>query len=76
MAKRTQHVISSSGGWGVKASGSSRLTRYFDTKPAAISFGRSLSSRQKTELFIHKEDGTIQDRRSYGSNSFPPRYKR
>jgi hypothetical protein len=69
MAKRTQHVIPSSGGWGVKASGASRLTKHFDTKEPAISYGESLSSRQKTVLFIHKKDGTIQNRRSYSSDS-------
>jgi hypothetical protein len=35
--------------------------------------GRKLAQRNKSELVIHKQDGKIGDRRSYGNDPFPPR---
>jgi uncharacterized protein YdaT len=74
MAKKSNHVIPSrEKGWAVKKSGSSRTSKSFDTKEKAIEFGREISKREKTELFIHKKDGTIQNRNSYGRDPFPPK---
>ena len=78
MAKKSNHVIPSKekGGWAVKKSGSTKSSRSFDKKSEAVEYGRKLSRREKTELYIHKRDGTIQDRNSYGKDPFPPRDKR
>ncbi|QNL22655.1 DUF2188 domain-containing protein [Hyphobacterium sp. CCMP332] len=78
MAKKSNHVIPSqkSGGWSVKKSGSTRSSRIFETKEKAIKYGRAISKNEKTELFIHKKDGTIQNRNSYGNDPFPPRDKK
>lgn len=78
MAKKTNHVIPSKkkGGWAVKKSGSARTSRSFETKDEAVKYGRKLSKQEKTELFIHKKDGTIQNRNSYGKDPFPPRDKK
>lgn len=75
MSKKTNHVVPSSqkGGWAVKKSGSIRSSRSFDTKKKAVKYGRLLSRKEKTELFIHKRDGTIQNRNSYGNDPFPPK---
>jgi uncharacterized protein YdaT len=78
MAKRSNHIVPSSqkGGWIVKKSGSSRSSHSFDTKEEAIKYGRKLSKKEHTELFIHRKDGTIQNRNSYGKDPFPPRDKK
>jgi hypothetical protein len=68
MTKKSNHVIPSSSGWAVKKSGSFRASRTFDTKDKAIIYGRDLSKTEKTELYIHKKNGMIQDRDSYGNN--------
>ncbi len=75
--KRSNHVIPSreKGGWAVKKSGSARTSKSFSTKSEAVRYGRKLSKREKTELFIHRKDGTIQNRNSYGNDPFPPRDK-
>jgi uncharacterized protein YdaT len=78
MARKSNHIVPSSqkGGWTVKKSGSIRASRSFNTKDAAIKYGRELSKKEHTELFIHRKDGTIQNRNSYGKDPFPPRDKK
>jgi hypothetical protein len=75
MSKRSNHVVPSKkrGGWTVKKSGSSRASQSFDRKEDAVKYGRELSRKEKTELYIHKRDGKIQDRNSYGKDPFPPK---
>ena len=74
MSKKTNHVVSSkSGGWAVKKSGSSKASKIFGTKEDAKKYAVKISKKEKTELYIHKKDGTIQNRNSYGSDPFPPR---
>lgn len=67
MSKKSNHVVPSSerGGWAVKKSGSATATKSFNRKEDAIKYGRELSRNEKTELYIHKKDGRIQDRSSY-----------
>lgn len=75
MTRKSNHVIPSSekGGWAVKKSGSSKVSRSFDRKEEAVKYGRELSRREQTELYIHKKDGRIQERNSYGKDPFPPK---
>lgn len=75
MAKRSNHVVPSSkpGGWAVKKAGSIRATKSFSQKEEAVKFARELSRREMTELYIHKKDGTVQERNSYGKDPFPPK---
>lgn len=77
MSRKSNHVVPSKGqGWAVKKSGAVRASRSFETKDAAVKYGRSISRNEKTELYIHKKDGTIQNRNSYGNDPFPPRDKK
>lgn len=61
------------GGWNVRKGGSTRATKHFDTKKEAVSWGREVSKKQRSELVIHKRDGTILRKDSYGKDPFPPR---
>lgn len=76
MTKRSNHVVPSTSGWSVKKSGSSKASRTFATKENAIAFGRKLSIHEKTELYIHKKNGMIQNKNSYGNDPNPPKDKR
>jgi hypothetical protein len=76
MAVKTNHVVPSSSGWAVKKSGSSRASRVFTTKDKAVSYGRTLSINEKTELYIHKRNGMIQNKNSYGNDPCPPKDKK
>lgn len=77
MIKRSNHVVpSKSSGWSVKKSGSSRASRNFETKDKAVEYARELSKSEKTELYIHKQNGMIQNKDSYGKDPNPPKDKK
>ena len=76
MAKSNQHVIPEDGGWAVRKQGAARVTKVFNTQNEAVQFARTLAKKNSGELFIHKADGTIRDRKSYGNDPCPPRDKK
>lgn len=71
--KKNQHVVPVGDRWGVRREGSDRLTRIVDTQRDAIDIGRGYARRQGSELVIHRPDGTIRDRDSYGNDPCPPK---
>ena len=76
MAKKSNHVVPSrSSGWAVKKSGAVKSSKNFTTKDKAVEYAVKLSRNEKTELYIHKGNGIIQDKRSYGNDPHPPRDK-
>lgn len=76
MAKKTNHVVPSSSGWAVKKSGASRASRVFATKDKAVDYGIELSKSEKTELYIHKQNGMIQNKNSFGNYPCTPKNKK
>ena len=73
MSKRNQHVVKHPEGWAVKGAGASRATSVHTTQREAIEHGREIAKNQKTEFFIHGQNGQIRERDSYGNDPFPPR---
>jgi hypothetical protein len=76
MAKGTKshHVMPAlDGGWSVKRTGSARASKHFPTKAAAESWGRMQSIKDRSELVIHRRDGTIARKDSHGKDPYPPR---
>lgn len=49
----------------MKPSGSDRITRHFDTKKDAASFGRQLAKVRGLGIVIHRSDGSIMEKRDY-----------
>ena len=77
MPRKTHHVVpKSTGGWDVKKGGGERAIKHFDNKKEAVDFAREVSINQRSELIIHKQDGTIQKADSHGGDPCPPRDKR
>jgi len=77
MAKKTQHVVPNpNGGWNVKRGGATRATESFETQSEAIKKAIKISKNQGSELYIHRKDGTIREKNSYGKDPCPPRDKR
>ncbi|MGJ5620274.1 DUF2188 domain-containing protein [Sulfitobacter sp. MF3-043] len=68
MATKSQHVVPKGGKWAVRKSGASKVTRTYSTQKEAIQEAQKIAKIQKTELYIHREDGRIRDRRSYGND--------
>lgn len=74
MAKKSHHVVPDpNGGWSVKKGGTTRASKHFDTKKAAVSWGREVSKKQRSEFVVHKRDGTIERKDSYGQDPLSPR---
>jgi hypothetical protein len=71
---KNQHVVTDgSGGWGVRGEGNSRLTSRHETQADAINAGRDIARNQGSELLIHRPNGQIRDRDSYGNDPYPPK---
>lgn len=66
---KNQHIVPhSKGGWAIKTIQAEKPSRIFTTKKDAVAHGIEIARKYKTELFIHRKDGRIEDRRSYGAN--------
>lgn len=77
MRKVSRHVVPNpKGGWSVRHSGADRAGRVFDTQEAAVKYGRRVAKDERTELYVHRKDGTIRTKDSYGNDPLPPRDKR
>ena len=70
---KNQHVVKTPDGWGVQGEHNSRITQKFDTQKEAIAKAREIANNQKSELFIHGENGQIRERNSYGNDPYPPK---
>lgn len=71
--KKNQHVVPTGDGWGVKGEGNERLTSHHDTQGRAVEAAREIAIRNRSEVVIHRPDGRIRDRDSYGNDPFPPK---
>lgn len=69
---KNQHIVPKDNGWAVKGAGNSKVTKTFETQKDAIDFGRQIAKNQESELVIHRKDGTIRDKDSYGNDPAPP----
>lgn len=69
MSKNSKHVVPSpSGGWAVKNTGALRATRTFDTQAKAVTFAQKVAKKTHSELYVHRKDGTILTKDSYGND--------
>ncbi len=73
MAKRNQHVVPHKDGWAVRGAGSQRASSVHRTQKDAIRSARNTALRQRTEMVIHRPNGQIRDRNSYGNDPYPPK---
>ena len=71
---KNQHVTPHpDGGWQVKGAGNERATARTSTQAEAISIATSIAINQNSEVVIHRPNGQIRDKNSYGNDPFPPR---
>jgi hypothetical protein len=69
---RNQHVVPRDGTWAVRGAGNTRDTSHHATQGEAIDAAREIAQNQQSEMFIHRTNGQIRERNSYGSDPFPP----
>ncbi len=73
MSKKNQHVVPRGDDWAVKGAGNERATSLHNTQKEAIDTAREIAKNQEAELVIHRKDGRIRDKDSYGNDPFPPK---
>lgn len=72
--KKNQHVTPHpDGGWQVKGAGNKKATVRTETQSEAINIAREIAKNQESELVIHRSNGQIRDKDSYGNDPCPPR---
>ena len=70
---KNQHVVPHGNGWAVRGAGNSRVTSNHDTQSDAAKAAREIAINQKSEVLIHRPNGQIRDRDSYGNDPYPPK---
>lgn len=70
---KNQHVVPHGGAWGVRGAGNSRVTSTHKTQAEAQTAAREIAINQRSEVVIHRPDGRIRDKDSYGNDDHPPR---
>jgi len=75
MRKKAIHVVPTNNGWNVERDNAQRPSKNFNNKNEAQDYAINLAKQDKTELYIHKKDGTIGAERSYGNDPCPPKDK-
>lgn len=77
MAKNDRHVTPHpKGGWQDKRAGADRATSRHPTQREAVDAARERARREHSEVVIHRPDGTIRDKDSYGNDPCPPKDKK
>jgi len=77
MTKKNQHVVPTGDGkWGIRGEGNSKVTKKTPTQTEAIDIARDIAKNQSSEVVIHRKDGKIRDKDSYGNDPIPPEDKK
>ena len=71
--RKNQHVVPRKGSWAVRGEGNERATNVTPTQKEAIDIARGIAKNQQSELVIHRRDGRIRERDSYGNDPYPPK---
>ncbi|MFG1691308.1 DUF2188 domain-containing protein [Gemmatimonadota bacterium] len=71
-SKKAHHVVlCPSGGWSVKRGGAVRASKHLKTKWQAVRQGRAISRKHNTDLYVHNEDGTVEQKESLRKDPNP-----
>jgi Uncharacterized protein conserved in bacteria (DUF2188) len=73
MARKRYDVSPDGDDWKLTTGG--KTVRKFDTKEPAVQAGAKQARREpgKSQLVIHRKDGTIEDERTYKKDPYPPK---
>jgi uncharacterized protein YdaT len=59
--------------WAVVRDNYDKVSAYLNTKQDAVDRAKSIAKRDHVELLIHRKNGFITDRESYGNDPCPPK---
>ena len=72
MSGKAQHVAPNPrGGWSVRRTGATRAARVFRTESEAMRYAREKAREERSDLFVHRDDGTVREMDRYGSDPSP-----
>jgi hypothetical protein len=73
---KNQHVVPKGKDWAVKGEGNKKATVIVPTQGKAIEKAKEIAKKQESEVVIHRPDGKIRDKDSYGNDPNPPKDKK
>ena len=73
MTRKNQHVVPRGDKWAVVGEGNSKATAITKTQQEAIKVARPIAQNNQSEVVIHRPNGQIRDKDSYGNDPNPPR---
>jgi len=71
--KKNVHVTPKGENWQVKTANSNKAYRVVDTQKEAIQIAKTVAINNQSELLIHRQNGQIRAKDSYGNDTFPPK---
>ncbi len=71
--KGNQHITPRGNQWSVTGAGNSRATAVVSTQREAVNIAKPIASNQGGDVIIHRRNGQIRERNSYGNDPFPPK---
>lgn len=60
-----QHVVPHENAWAVKREGNKRITSKHRKQSTAIKKAKNIARKHKSDVIIHRSDGSIRDRVNY-----------
>ena len=73
MGKNSHVVRNSNGGWSVKQERAQKSSGNFDTQKQAIGKAIQIAKNNEQEVVIHRINGQIRQKNSYGNDTYPPK---
>lgn len=70
---KNQHVVFRNEKWAVLGEGNEKVTSYHETQEEARKKAREIAINQQSEVIIHRKNGKIRDKDSYGNDDYPPK---
>lgn len=70
---KNQHVVPHNGKWAVRGEGNVKVTKTYGSQSQAQSEARKIAIKEKSEVVIHRPNGQIRDKNSYGNDPYPPK---
>ena len=70
---KNQHVVPHNSKWAVRGANNVRVTKITNTQAGAIKTAREIAINQQSEVVIHRPNGQIRDKDSYGNDPCPPK---
>jgi hypothetical protein len=67
------HIVPRNGGWGVVREGNDRASSVHPTQGGAQKAAIPAARRDGVDIVIHRPNGQIRDRDSYGNDPNPPK---